>query len=775
MPSDAPGDQSVIFRWQGKGCLDYATTNRFTVYSVRLIPDLNGDGTVDDSDRTLVRQMPEQLGWSMAVEPGKRHPVQFQCDVNLPGEFTLRLDGEDEAFRLYDCLNPDAPPILTNGTIPIWGSTRSYWIEAVKEGGGSLTVTYTGTGDADGFACKAELKLTALGLKIAGDGGIRDQAINFDDPDDTNIVFWVNNDYDVVHNKDHEEYCHEDDREDVCKHRNCDDDIIGAGTEENSNQAECLDGWKNEMEDTGGSVLGDSMTPIFRKYTCYRDLEDFDRLHIKLPDIILGMTGLTYEFRIVPSEDNPSINLFRAVEPDLFYISGVDKRDRVEEQVNETRLLLVDPLWDEISPADYKYTKLNYFLYEGRTEGKGTLMFRIRFGDVILAETSLSMELCDASKFVDTYQIHHTAATLASDGDEYALTVGDYRKMPATVMTPWNSENEVTILILGWNVIEAEEKAWRDTLFKRLFWQGYRGRTAAFIWPKLWGFKLPSGLLDGPHFDRSEHRAWLSASKAKRLLSELLGKWNHVTVIAHSQGNVVASEALKELSKEPNSGCDRITYIACQSAISAQYFETKFKDDNIAHQLDVFSAGTKTLKVLGDIWRFATWNYVPDIQGHFPNGWDCDNPYLYDGLSKLKHTANFYNRMDYALNIWVGNNASKPDNLAFDFTYDTDEKCYYGETMNAAGKKVKIPINPEEERARWCIFAFVAYTRALAVGQLDMNGVFNRSCDLANDYELGKTHYHHSFEFRSNIIDTYAIWSNIMKEITRKRKENQDE
>ena len=70
---------------------------------------------------------------------------------------------------------------------------------------------------------------------------------------------------------------------------------------------------------------------------------------------------------------------------------------------------------------------------------------------------------------------------------------------------------------------------------------------------------------------------------------------------------------------------------------------------------------------------------------------------------------------------------------------------------------------------------FVAYTRALAVGQLNMGKIFNQNYDLAKKYNFTSVHYDHSLEFRSNIIDTYAIWSDITKEISKKGKENQDE
>ncbi|MBQ9431067.1 MAG: hypothetical protein IJU44_05900, partial [Kiritimatiellae bacterium] len=422
-----------------------------------------------------------------------------------------------------------------------------------------------------------------------------------------------------------------------------------------------------------------------------------------------------------------------------------------------------------VSGDDYVFLANNHFLYEGKTEGKGILKFRVRLDEIVLAEASTAVELRDASAFTDTYEIPHTPLTLATDANEWDVSVGEFSTVRASAEVPWNSGTNVTLLVLGWNVAGAEKCAWRDTMFKRLFWHGYRGRVAAFHWPAQYGFSgALDALTDGPHFDRSEHRAWLSASKAAVLLSELLAEWGNVALVAHSQGNVVASEALNCISYTESQNTNRVTYIALQSAISAQYFDTAFQATSVTNQLDVFSLRIRLAKSLGDLWRLVTGATSPDIQGHFPDGLDIEPPYLHGVIPKFGRTVNFYNRMDYALNIWVANNASKPDNLAYDFSYDHADGGYYRETdPDPATGSSRARIFPASDlRARWCVFSFVAYTRALASGQLDMSGVFSRCHDLGENHGLNTTHYHHSFEFRSNIIDTHSIWHEILEEIS---------
>ncbi|MBQ9430278.1 MAG: hypothetical protein IJU44_01880, partial [Kiritimatiellae bacterium] len=422
-----------------------------------------------------------------------------------------------------------------------------------------------------------------------------------------------------------------------------------------------------------------------------------------------------------------------------------------------------------VSGDDYVFLANNHFLYEGKTEGKGILKFRVRLDEIVLAEASTAVELRDASAFTDTYEIPHTPLTLATVTNEWDVAVGEYYPTHASVEVPWNSGTNVTLLVLGWNVDEAEKSAWRDTMFKRLFWQGYRGRVAAFHWPAQYGFSgILEAFFDGPHFDRSEHRAWLSASKAAVLLSELLAGWGKVTIVAHSQGNVVASEALNCISYTESQNTNRVTYIALQSAISAQYFDTAFQADSVTNQLDVFSLEIRLAKSLGDLWRLIMGATSPDIQGHFPNGLDIDPPYLHGIIPKFGRTVNFYNRTDYALNIWVANNATKPDDLAYDFTYDKSACGYYRQVdPNPVTGIDRVQIFPASDlRARWCVFAFVAYTRALAAGQLDMTNVFKENINLQGPiYGFDSSHYSHSFEFRSNVIDTCIIWENILKEM----------
>ena len=75
------------------------------------------------------------------------------------------------------------------------------------------------------------------------------------------------------------------------------------------------------------------------------------------------------------------------------------------------------------------------------------------------------------------------------------------------------------------------------------------------------------------------------------------------------------------------------------------------------------------------------------------------------------------------------------------------------------------------EIAKWCVFSFVVNSRSLAIGQVDMRGVFVDSANLEEIYQLSERHYGHSFEFRSNICYTWRLWEEVMRGINEKGKD----
>jgi len=271
-----------------------------------------------------------------------------------------------------------------------------------------------------------------------------------------------------------------------------------------------------------------------------------------------------------------------------------------------------------------------------------------------------------------------------------------------------------------------------ETIFKRLWWLGYKGRVGSFQWPTL-------GWL---HFDRSEIRAWHSAEALKNLIGALnLSNPGNVRIIAHSQGNVVASEALRLSSSNINS------YIATQAALSGHSYD---------NSIDNYWTGYET----------------PNVYGYYYSGVPADLgdppivPYFDDIPSKVGRIFRYYNEDDWALNLWKINNQMKPDfNYYFSDldgnidTYGPWDRFYYDSPAFGDERDLVFPDD------RYEIFARCAESRSFALGAVPAEvSVFTEERNLMSEMGYEDNHYSHSREFRSNIVDEREYWKRVVRD-----------
>src|SRR5690606_5660748 len=119
-----------------------------------------------------------------------------------------------------------------------------------------------------------------------------------------------------------------------------------------------------------------------------------------------------------------------------------------------------------------------------------------------------------------------------------------------------------------------ERLAFAESSFKRMFWSGYQGQFGVFTWPTQW---CEPPIADPGNFDRSEFIAWNSAAGLRNALQSIrsgnMGENGKLSVMAHSMGNIVLSEALYQ-----NYGAEKRlvdTGIMSQAAVSAHYFSAE--------------------------------------------------------------------------------------------------------------------------------------------------------------------------------------------------------
>src|SRR5262249_2804123 len=133
--------------------------------------------------------------------------------------------------------------------------------------------------------------------------------------------------------------------------------------------------------------------------------------------------------------------------------------------------------------------------------------------------------------------------------------------------------SNVIVFVHGWRVTHWAAENFAQTMFKRLWWQGYQGRFAALFWPTL------SSETDGPliqylTFNRDEFVAFKCARGAADYFVDLQSRFPGygIDVCAHSHGNILMMETLRSLLA---SGQNPIhNYALLQAAVAAECLDT---------------------------------------------------------------------------------------------------------------------------------------------------------------------------------------------------------
>jgi pimeloyl-ACP methyl ester carboxylesterase len=105
----------------------------------------------------------------------------------------------------------------------------------------------------------------------------------------------------------------------------------------------------------------------------------------------------------------------------------------------------------------------------------------------------------------------------------------------------WDESDVCVVFVHGWNVSYDEYLGVAETMFKRLWHQGFKGHFATFRWDT----RKSDGMFDPGEYNRSENRAYVYAAALKQWVAELSNTYT-VNVVAHSMGNVLCGEALRQ-------------------------------------------------------------------------------------------------------------------------------------------------------------------------------------------------------------------------------------
>ena len=107
------------------------------------------------------------------------------------------------------------------------------------------------------------------------------------------------------------------------------------------------------------------------------------------------------------------------------------------------------------------------------------------------------------------------------------------------------------LFVHGYRMPTWERRDFPNTHFKRLYWQRYGGSMGMFSWPtEYWANPIVGGILAPQNYDRSEFQARRSgamvlAGNLPSFIDQMGVLPSRFTVMAHSMGNVVVSEAMR--------------------------------------------------------------------------------------------------------------------------------------------------------------------------------------------------------------------------------------
>jgi hypothetical protein len=432
-----------------------------------------------------------------------------------------------------------------------------------------------------------------------------------------------------------------------------------------------LNGWNNVQDDLSGK---DDLSET--SITCTRDLEDFSVLGINLSE--LTREAVTNGSIVVKLESaGPQIRLFPQFGSGTAYLTD---SNTAQQQITAPYTASVGTIGDPLPNWLWTNSAAPNLLYYG-ISGQGELKVALYAKD----------------------------GTLIGHGQSVWLNLQDVKQMYDSGSGA--EANQYILFVHGMGMSDGADGSkvhFANTAYKRLWWQGYKGHFGAFEWPCL-GFTA---------YDQSEYNAWQSATALKDKLDDLNSSYSgNVYLFAHSQGNVVAGEALRL-------GATVNDYVACQGAVSAH----------------AYSPGTPNWPPL-----FGTNSTPDDYAVYPPTGVNYFN-------SVSNSRANFFNVNDWALGKWVFDQKLKPD-IGYDY-WNTN--YWNGSTLLTYTNDT------------YKIFAYCVQSRSYALGATSGVGGFG-NVDLMGLW-LGdpfgrhryKEHCWHSGEFLFSTVEQWNWWGSLM-------------
>jgi hypothetical protein len=207
-----------------------------------------------------------------------------------------------------------------------------------------------------------------------------------------------------------------------------------------------------------------------------------------------------------------------------------------------------------------------HFLFEDAGIGSGQLVLTISQNGNVVAQTGVWLDLHDIKDFYERAVITNIYNGAISN---WSSTVESVQQSTSSAL---GNDMNLIIFVHGINVGDWDWLDDSDTGFKRLYWAGYQGKFASVKWPC--HFLTPPDVWDLDVFNYSELNAYKASTAMTAYLNQLQTRFPNyrLNILAHSQGNAVVSEAIKQ-------GAPFDTYILTQGAMPASAYDVNAPTD----------------------------------------------------------------------------------------------------------------------------------------------------------------------------------------------------
>ena len=318
--------------------------------------------------------------------------------------------------------------------------------------------------------------------------------------------------------------------------------------------------------------------------SCQRNMEDFTRFHIYAPDqdswYSSGLISLKLKWQ-KKLTNNPELRFYPSVETDGSR-KYLNDETICENQTKEVALTPVLGSGDCLIPKElYNTDGKVYLIYEGVKRGEGRITANISYESKLVGESGAIYS--DTQDIRDMYkQMRVNDAAVFPEPNTETLTlpsgvsnIEDPYAAPLFYKDAWDEDTDkksYTICVHGWDKTWYAARSDEQTVFKRMWQRGFKGRYIGFYWPTKTGKTT---------YNQSEYVAWNCGAAFKGLIDSLPPDYKK-NVIAHSMGNIVVGSAIAN-------GATIENYAILNSAVPAQCYNPAHSKEAARSQHLLFS------------------------------------------------------------------------------------------------------------------------------------------------------------------------------------------